>query len=233
VLQATRVTKRFGAQVAVAALDLAVERGEVYCMLGANGAGKTTTIQLFLGFHVPEEGVVRVGERSVADDPVAARRQLAYVPEVVALYPQLTGAENLRYFFELAGGRADRAALRDALIRAGLPEAAIDARAAGYSKGMRQKVALALALARQAPALLLDEPLSGLDPVAANEFVAAVRRVADGGVAVFMATHDVSRAKQCADRVGVMRGGRLVRSYEAKSIDRDALERAYLDIAAA
>lgn len=199
-------------------------------LLGANGAGKTTTLNLFLGFTQPTSGRALVGGVEVARQPAATRSRLAYVPEVVALYPHLTGLENLDYFVRL-GGRAPagRGELEQALAAVGLPAEAFGRRARTYSKGMRQKVALAIALACRAEALLLDEPLSGLDPAAANDFVATLRRAASGGLAVLMATHDVFRAKDCAARVGILKRGRLIELRATAGMSGAELERLYLD----
>jgi ABC-2 type transport system ATP-binding protein len=181
-LKATGLTKNFGPQCALQGLDLEIRAGEIQCLLGANGAGKTTTIHLFLGFIEPTSGAAWVNGREVAKHPQAARADLAYVPEQVNLYPMLTGLENLDYFTKLAGHHAHgTAGLLDHLDQVGLDRSAAQERVERYSKGMRQKVGLAIALAKGARALLLDEPLSGLDPKAANEFCALTwRGGADG-----------------------------------------------------
>ena len=156
-LQAVQLSKRFGNAWALNALDLAVEAGQIQCLLGANGAGKTTTINLFLGFLEPTTGAAYVNGREVAKQIHAARRDLAYVPEQVSLYPLLTGMENLAYFTRLAGVQAtDSATLQSLLDQVGLPREAGAERVERYSKGMRQKVGLAVALAKGAKALLLD-----------------------------------------------------------------------------
>jgi ABC-2 type transport system ATP-binding protein len=228
-LQAIKLSKRFGRRLALDGLDLSVGPGEIHCLLGANGAGKTTTIHLFLGFE-PSSGSAYVNGREVAGNLDAVRSDLAYVPEQVNLYPMLTGLENLAYFARLAGRPAGEAAqLRELFDRVGLDRTAADLRVSQYSKGMRQKVGLAIALAKGARALLLDEPLSGLDPQAANEFCALLRRLADGGTAALMATHDLFRAKQVGDRIGIMKAGRLVEHLDAAELSHAQLERLYLD----
>jgi ABC-2 type transport system ATP-binding protein len=229
VLTADKLTMRFGEHRAVDALDLSVGAGEIHCLLGANGAGKTTTIHLFLGFLTPTTGAALVNGRVVASNVAAARAELTYVPEQVNLYPMLTGLENLAYFARLAGCDGGVAALRDHLDRVGLDRAAAERQVATYSKGMRQKVGLAIALAKAARGLLLDEPLSGLDPQAANEFCALVRQIAEGGAAVLMVTHDLFRAKEVGDRVGIMKAGRLVEHLATAEISHAQLERIYLD----
>ena len=152
-------------------LDLLIEPGQIFCLLGANGAGKTTTINLFLNFIEASEGRALVGGMNVAEHPLETKKRLAYIPEQVTLYRNLSGLENVEYFTALAGREGgSRGRLRKLLIESGLPREAIEQRVSGYSKGMRQKVGIAIAVAKQARALLLDEPTSGLDPQASNEF---------------------------------------------------------------
>jgi ABC-2 type transport system ATP-binding protein len=228
-LEADKLTRRFGDTLALDALDLSIGAGEIQCLLGANGAGKTTTIHLFVGFLAPTAGAAYVDGREVATHVDQVRADLAYVPEQVQLYPALTGLENLTYFTRLAGRRASKADLLDAFDRVGLDRRATEIRAGAYSKGMRQKAGLAVAVARGARALLLDEPLSGLDPAAASEFGALLRRLADGGAAVLMVTHDLFRAVDVGDRVGIMKAGRLVEDRPSASLTHAELERLYLD----
>ena len=229
-LKAQNLGRQFDNTWALRALDLDVAPGEIQCLLGANGAGKTTTINLFLGFLQPSCGAAFVDGQEVARDARAARAQLAYVPEQVSLYPTLTGVENLEYFTKLAGKAAGGTARLEALLdRVELARAAAHLRVERYSKGMRQKVGLAIALAKDARALLLDEPLSGLDPQAANEFCVLLRKLADAGVAILMATHDLFRAKEIASRIGIMKSGRLLDNLAASDISSAQLERIYLD----
>jgi len=209
-------------------LDLHVPAGSVYALLGGNGAGKTTTLNVFLGFIAPASGEARVAGFSPTRNAAQARRQLAYLPENVALYPYLSGVENLQYFCTLAGISITPASARTLLEEAGLQAKAHEARVASYSKGMRQKVGLAIAHAKQASAMLLDEPTSGLDPGASNDFAQRIRAAADAGMAVLMATHDLFNARQVADRIGIMSEGRLVAEFDAHTVSHDELERAYL-----
>ena len=228
-LRAQELTKVFRSNTALNALNLSVNAAEIVCLLGANGAGKTTTINLFLGFLEPTSGSAIVDGVKVTEDLQKVRSKLGYVPEQVALYPSLTGLENLDYFVRLGSSAPpDEQYLRDLLDQAGLDQSAADLRVSAYSKGMRQKVGLAIALAKGARALLLDEPLSGLDPSAANEFSRLLRRLADDGTAVLMATHDLFRAKEIADRIGIMKSGTLVEVLSPESLDQAALEQIYL-----
>ncbi|MEM1055407.1 MAG: ABC transporter ATP-binding protein [Bacteroidota bacterium] len=228
ILHARGLTKRFSGTTAVDALDLAIHPGEVYALLGPNGAGKTTTINLFLGFLAPDGGEALVDGLDVQAEPLETKRRLAYLPEQVALYPSLSGAENLKYFAALAGHDLTEADLAGFLDRAGLQREAHARHAGTYSKGMRQKVGIALALAKGAKALLLDEPTSGLDPSASVEFSGLVRRLAEAGAAVLMATHDLFRVKDTASRVGVLVGGRLREEVSHDALPTTDLEALYL-----
>ncbi|MEM7768072.1 MAG: ABC transporter ATP-binding protein [Pseudomonadota bacterium] len=197
-----------------------VDAGEVYALLGGNGAGKSTTLLAFLGFLPPASGEVRINGVSVQDDIQAARRAAAFLPEAATLYEHLSAHENLGYFLSLAKVRADQAAIDAALDRVSLQPDARTNRLATYSKGMRQKVAIALALLRDTPILLLDEPTSGLDPIAIDEFNTLVRSLADEGRTVLMVTHDVYGACQVADRIGLLRKGELVGAFDRPAVGR-------------
>ncbi len=229
-LEAVDLAKHYGDLVALRGLSLTVEPGEVFCLLGANGAGKTTTIQLFLGFIAPTSGSARIGGQDVATHSLETKSKLAYIPENVMLYPNLTGFENLEFFATLAGrGDLSEADLRETLKRAGLATEAADRRVGSYSKGMRQKVGIALARAKDARVLLLDEPTSGLDPKASNEFSELLEQVREDGVAVLMATHDIFRSKEVGDRVGIMKQGELVATMGTAELSHTDLERVYLE----
>jgi ABC-2 type transport system ATP-binding protein len=228
ILEARVLTKRYGDVVALDSLDLQVGAGEAVCLLGANGAGKTTTLNLFLGFTPASSGQALVGGQDVAADPAASRTRLGYLPEVVSLYPTLTGAENIDFFESLAGKSVDKARRDAVLTRLRFPLDALDRRAATFSKGMRQKLGLAVALLKGAEAIVLDEPLSGLDPAAANDLVEVLRELADGGTALLVATHDIFRAKDLATRIGIMRHGRMVDLVNPARLSGPELEQVYL-----
>ncbi|WP_109355622.1 ABC transporter ATP-binding protein [Sphingorhabdus sp. EL138] len=201
-------------------VSFAVAEGEVFALLGGNGAGKSSTLLAFLGFLEPSGGEILVNGKSVANDIAAARSAIAYLPEAAALYGHMTAYENLNYFLDLAGKSASEADCDDALNRVALPGEARSRRLQSYSKGMRQKMAIALALLRKTPILLLDEPTSGLDPVAIDEFHDLVKDLAGAGQTILMVTHDVYGACQVADRVGLLRRGQLVGSFAAENGER-------------
>jgi len=211
-------------------ISLGVSSGEVYALLGGNGAGKSTTLLSFLGFLSPASGYVRVNGLKVESNLVAVRKAITYLPESASLYEHLNARENLQYFLQLAETSASNDDIESALDRVSL---AVDARGRklrDFSKGMRQKVAIALAILRDTEILLLDEPTSGLDPRAIDEFHRLIRSLADTGKAILMVTHDVYGACQIADKVGLLNGGELVGEFtapETGGIDTEIVHRAF------
>lgn len=230
VLEARGLTIARGGETVLSDVSFTVGQGEVFALLGGNGAGKSTTLLAFLGFLKPTAGAALVNAMPAADDPAGVRAVSAYLPEAAALYPHLTARENLQYFSSLGGRKVDDPAIDAALDRVGLQSDARGRRLEGYSKGMRQKTAIALALLREAKVLFLDEPTSGLDPVAIDEFNALVRSLAAEGASVLMVTHDVYGACQVASRIALLRRGMLVGRFEAEGgarIDTAAVHDAF------
>jgi ABC-2 type transport system ATP-binding protein len=229
-LEAVHLTKRY--EDGVLALDhvsFAIEPGQIYVMLGGNGAGKTTTINLFLNFIDPTEGEARINGVSTHREPLKAKRNVAFVSENVMLYQNFTAVQNLEYFARLAGRAGlSREDLHSVLFRVGLREEAHHKRLKGFSKGMRQKCGIAIAILKDAPAILLDEPTSGLDPKAGFEFIGLVKSLRAEGKAILMSTHDIFRAKEIADVVGIMNVGRLVLQKTAADLVKEDLEKVYL-----
>ena len=227
-LIAENLSKTYGDYKALNNLNLKLNKGEIFALLGQNGAGKSTTINIFLGFVKPTEGVAKINGISVVDHPEETKKFIAYIPETVLLYPNLTGVENLKFFSSLAGFDYDNETLTSFLSKAGLQSDAHHNRQGGYSKGMRQKVGIAIAIAKKAKVLLLDEPTSGLDPKASNEFSEILKELASEGTTIFMATHDIFRAKEVADRIGIMKRGNLISEINADEISANELEKLYL-----
>jgi ABC-2 type transport system ATP-binding protein len=229
VIEAVQLTKIFNGVTAVDGLDLTIKPGEVFCLLGANGAGKTTTINLFLNFIQPASGEARISGMNVVRHPVETKQRLAYIPEQVTLYRSLTGIENLRFFSRLAKADVDSDQELLAILRqCGLTEEQARRRVGTYSKGMRQKIGIAMTVAKKAEALLLDEPTSGLDPKASNDFSMLLTDLAKRGVAILMATHDLFRAKETGHRVGIMKHGKLVDVLDTATLGHTDLEQIYL-----
>jgi len=228
-LRSEQLRKSYKEQEVLKGINLEVKPGEVYCLLGANGAGKSTTINIFLNFKKPSSGKVYVNDLDVSLYAKEARKQIAYIPEIVMLYPSLSGLENLNFFSELAGYNYNKTELEQFLIGAGLQESAVHKRLESYSKGMRQKVGIAIAVAKNAGALIMDEPTSGLDPKATNEFTEMVRNFSEQGRAVLMATHDLFNAVNVGTHIGIMRGGELVHSLKTTDINAIDLQKLYLE----
>ncbi|HEY9457151.1 MAG TPA: ABC transporter ATP-binding protein [Gaiella sp.] len=205
-IRTSGLTKRYDETVALDGLDLAVEPGEVYGYLGPNGAGKTTTIRLLLGLLRPTGGRAELFGVDAWADPVAAHRRIAYVSAEPHLWPSLTAAETLEFLARVRGG-AD-AAYRDVLVERFQLEA--DKKVRALSHGNHQKVQLVAAFASRADLLVLDEPTGGLDPLMEMAFRETVREAKARGQTVFLSSHILSEVEAVCDRVGILRGGRLV-----------------------
>ncbi|MCS4306317.1 ABC-2 type transport system ATP-binding protein [Rheinheimera pacifica] len=211
-------------------VSFSARQGEVLALLGGNGAGKSTTIKTFLGLMTPSSGSVLLAGVNVHRQPDIVRQKVAYLPESVMLYGHLTAIENIKYFLSLSGKQKTDSDIAAALQRVALQEASWHSVLAGYSKGMRQKTAIALALLREAPILFLDEPTSGLDPVAIDEFNRLIKQLAAQGSTVFMVTHDVYGACHVADRIGLLHSGEIVGMFDAPehgNIDSEVVHNAF------
>ncbi|OGD29308.1 MAG: ABC transporter ATP-binding protein [Candidatus Aminicenantes bacterium RBG_19FT_COMBO_65_30] len=229
-LEAIDLTKRYeDGELALDGLTFKVEPGEIFCMFGANGAGKTTAINLFLNFIPATSGTALIEGIDVAKDPLKAKRHVSFVSENVMLYGNFTAVQNLDYFSRLAGKRTlKKKDYAEVLDRVGLQKEAFDRRVKNFSKGMRQKLGIAIALVKDAPNVLLDEPTSGLDPQSGREFLEILVQMRDKGKSVFMSTHDIFRAKLIADRIGFMRRGRLVMMKTAMELAHEDLTDLYI-----
>ena len=200
------VRKEFGDVTAVRDLDLTVQEGEVYGFLGPNGAGKSTTIDMLLDLVRPTAGTVRVLGRDATSDGVAIRQRTGVLPDGFSVYDRLSGRKHVEFAVRSKEADDDPDAL---LERVGLLGDA-DRKAGGYSKGMRQRLALAMALVGDPDLLVLDEPSSGLDPAGAKEMREIVQREADRGATVFFSSHILEQVDAVCDRVGILRNGELV-----------------------
>jgi len=229
-IQAIDLTKRYeDGLLALDHLNLDVQPGQIYALLGANGAGKTTTINLFFNFIEPTSGTAKINDIDCARNPLDAKKHAAYVSENVMLYGNFTARQNLDFFTKLAGHKDLKKEDYHMVMRqVGLPERAFEQRLKTFSKGMRQKLGIAIAILKQAKALLLDEPTSGLDPKAAADFIDLLLRLKNEGKAILMSTHDIFRAKEIADRVGIMKEGVLIMEKTNAELEGEDLEKLYL-----
>ncbi|KRF24080.1 ABC transporter ATP-binding protein [Phycicoccus sp. Soil803] len=208
VIEAIGLTKKFGTTTALDGLDLTVHEGEVHGFLGPNGAGKSTTIRVLLGLLRSDGGTVTLLGRDPWTDATELHRQLAYVPGDVVLWPNLTGGEVIDLLGRLRGGidEGRRMELLEAF------ELDPTKKGRSYSKGNRQKVALVAAFASDVPLLVLDEPTSGLDPLMEKVFQEHLARVRAEGRTVLLSSHILSEVETAADRVSIVRAGRIVDS---------------------
>jgi ABC-2 type transport system ATP-binding protein len=231
ILKADDLSKRYEDGVlALDHLNLEVKAGEVYCLLGANGAGKTTTINLFLNFIPPTTGTCFIAGIDVDRDPLEAKKHVAFVSENVMLYGNFTARQNLDFFAKL-GGKPDltKEQYYQVMRRVSLQEKAFESRVKTFSKGMRQKLGIAIAIIKDAPSILLDEPTSGLDPKAAEEFQETLVELKNEGKAILMSTHDIFRAKDIGDRIGIMKEGRLVMERTREALLTEDLVKIYIE----
>lgn len=224
-LDVQELQKAFGPMDAVRSVSLFVDRGAIVAVIGGNGAGKSTTLKMIVGLLNPDSGRIRIDDKDVTHDPSTRKQRISYLPENVVMYEELSGRENLRHLLEIATQQESSSEhLQASLHSAGLQEEAWDRPSGTYSKGMRQKVGIALALARKANLLVLDEPTSGLDPHAATELGRSLKSFADREGGVLMATHDVYRAAEIADVVFVLQEGRIVAQVDPGQLSAQDIE---------
>ncbi len=222
------VRKEFADVTAVRDLDLTVEDGEVYGFLGPNGAGKSTTIDMLLDLVRPTAGTVRVLGSDVATAGVAIRRRTGVLPDGFSVYGRLSGRKHVAFAVESKDADDDPDALLD---RVGLGSDA-DRAAGDYSKGMRQRLALAMALVGDPELLVLDEPSSGLDPAGAKEMRDIVRTEAERGATVFFSSHVLEQVDAVCDRVGILRDGELVAEDSVEGLREAVGDGATLEVSA-
>lgn len=227
-IEAKNLTKKYHDKLALNELNLQIKEGEIFSLLGENGAGKSTTINLLLGFISPTSGSAYIDGLNVHEHPLEVKRRIAYIPENVTLYNNLTGRENLGLFSSIGGTSLSGKEMETLVQEVGLSITSFDKRVSSYSKGMRQKIGIAIAMSKKAKVLLLDEPTSGLDPKASNEFSGLLKKLKSTGICILMATHDIFRAKEVSDRIGIMRSGELLSIMETKNLDANKIEEIYL-----
>ena len=228
-INVNNLTKSFNNLDAIKNLTIDINEGEIYGLLGSNGAGKSTTINILLGFLKPNSGHVSINGIDMTINFDEVRKYIGYIPENVNLYPYLTGVENLDYFCKLSGNNYSSKKLEEFLDQCGLGSESHHRRTKTYSKGMRQKVGIAIALAKDAKVYLLDEPASGLDPLASNELSALLRQLSSDGAAVLMASHDIFRVRETCNRIGIIKNGELVKEMDTSEVSTNELESIYID----
>ncbi len=212
-LQVDGISKRFGDLQAVDSLSLSIEPGETFGLLGPNGAGKTTAISMICGLLAPDSGSIRICDTPIRPGSTEGRALIGYVPQELAVYPDMSGAENLRFFARLYGlrGAPARRRIAEVLGVVGLAERARD-RVSEYSGGMQRRLNIAAGLLHQPRLLILDEPTVGIDPQSRNAILDAVAALGDGGMSVLYTTHYMEEAERLCDRVAIVDHGRLLAS---------------------
>lgn len=218
-IEVSGLRKTFGEVVAVDEVSFVAGDGEVTGLLGPNGAGKSTTMRMLYGLMAPESGEVRVDGIPVASEPLAAQERLGALPDTHALYPRLTGRENIRYFARLRRVPVEEAERRTADF-AGLLEmdSFLDRRAKGYSHGERSRVLLARALVHEPQNVLLDEPTNGLDVMSTRRMRGMIRELRDRGRAVLFSSHIMHEVSLLCDRIVIVSSGRVVASGSPDAI---------------
>ncbi len=225
VITAAGLTKKYGSFTAVDGLDLAVHEGEVFGLLGPNGAGKTTTILMLLGLTEPTSGTVRVAGFDPVRDPLSVKSIVGYLPDNVGFYANMSGRQNLRYTASLNRIPRKEAEQRIAslLDEVGLADAA-DKRAGKYSRGMRQRLAIADALVKRPSILILDEPTIGIDPEGVRDLLAMLARLKGEGMTILLSSHLLHQVQAVCDRVGIFVGGHLIAMGPVNELERQLTE---------
>ena len=231
-LNIQHLTKKYGDKKAVDDLSLHIAPGEIYGFIGHNGAGKTTTLKSVVGIQQFDEGEITIGGRSIKDDPLACKKQLAYIPDNPDLYDFMTGIKYLNFIADVFGVDA---AQRQERIRkyADLFELTDDLAqpVAAYSHGMKQKLAIISAWIHQPKLIIMDEPFVGLDPKAAHSLKGMMREICDEGGAIFFSTHVLEVAEKLCDKVAIIKGGKLIRSGTMEEVKGDdSLEEVFLEL---
>ena len=231
-LKIAHLTKTFGEKKAVDDLSLEIAPGEIYGFIGHNGAGKTTTLKSVVGIQQFDAGEITIGGISLKKDPLACKRQLAYIPDNPDLYDFMTGIKYLNFIADIFGVSASD---RQERIRnyADLFELTDDLAQpiAAYSHGMKQKLAILSAWIHDPKLIIMDEPFVGLDPKASHLLKGMMREVCDGGGAIFFSTHVLEVAEKLCDKVAIIKAGKLIRSGTMKEVKGDdSLEDVFLEL---
>lgn len=228
-IEMQQIEKSWNGKKVIHPLNLTIPTHQIYGLLGPNGAGKSTTLHMLLGFVQPDKGNIYINHLNMKRQQAEIRKQIGYIPENVNLYPYLSGLENLNYFCRLAHITYSPQELTEILIECGLQQNVHHLRTEKYSKGMRQKVGIAIAFAKKATTYLLDEPGSGLDPVASNELALLLRKLTERGATVLMVSHDIFRVRETCDKIGILKKGVLVQELNTAEISTNELEKIYLN----
>ena len=232
VLSIEHLTKTYGEKKAVDDLSLSISAGEIYGFIGHNGAGKTTTLKSVVGILVFDAGEIKVNGIPLKKDPIAVKREIAYIPDNPELYPYMTGIKYLNFIADVFRVPAD---VREERIKkyADAFELTADLAQpiASYSHGMKQKLAVISAWIHEPKLIIMDEPFVGLDPKAAHTLKEMMRELCDKGGAIFFSTHVLEVAEKLCDKVAIIKGGKLIRSGTMEEVKGDeSLESVFLEL---
>jgi len=231
-LQISNLTKKYGEKKAVDDLTLHIQPGEIYGFIGHNGAGKTTTIKSCCGILQFDEGEILIDGISIKDDPIACKKQLAYIPDNPDLYEFMSGMQFLNFIADIfevsAVDRTSRIKKYADLL--GLTDD-LGQSIASYSHGMKQKLAIISALIHEPKLIIMDEPFVGLDPKASHQLKQLMREICDNGGAIFFSTHVLEVAEKLCDKIAIIKGGKLIKAGDTEEVKGDSsLESVFLEL---
>ena len=231
-LKITNFTKKYGDTVAVDNLTLEINAGEIYGFIGHNGAGKTTTLKAVVGIHGFDEGEILVNGISIKDNPIEAKKQLAYIPDNPDLYDYMTGIQYLEFISNIFGvSTEDRKTKIEKYADMLEIKDSLNQDIATYSHGMKQKLAIIGALVHDPKLIIMDEPFVGLDPKASFQLKQVMKEMCEHGTAIFFSTHVLDTAEKLCDKVAIIKNGKLIRSGTMEEVKGDeSLEEAFLDL---
>ena len=231
-LKIEHLTKTYGEKKAVDDLNLHIAPGEIYGFIGHNGAGKTTTLKSVVGIQQFDEGEITIGGISVKENPLACKKQIAYIPDNPDLYEFMSGIQYLNFIADIFGvGAADRKERIHKYAELFELTADLAQPIAAYSHGMKQKLAIISAWIHEPKLIIMDEPFVGLDPKAAHLLKGMMREVCDQGGAIFFSTHVLEVAEKLCDKIAIIKGGRLIRSSTMEEVrGDDSLEEVFLEL---
>ena len=230
-LKITNLTKSFGEKKAVDDLTLEIKPGEIFGFIGHNGAGKTTTLKAVVGIHQFEQGQIRVEGRSIAEEPLLCKKQLAYIPDNPDLYDFMTGIKYLNFIADIYGLGQERYEKIEKYAKAFEIYEDLNKAISEYSHGMRQKLAIISAWIHEPKLIIMDEPFVGLDPKASHLLKGMMREFCDQGGAIFFSTHVLEVAEKLCDKVAIIKSGKLIKVGTMEEVKGDeSLENVFLEL---
>ena len=231
-LKIEHLTKNYGEKKAVDDLSLHIQKGEIYGFIGHNGAGKTTTIKSVVGILDFDEGEIYIDSKSVKKDPIACKKDIAYIPDNPDLYEFMTGLQYLFFISDIFGvGEKERKERIEKYAEAFAIKDDLNSPISSYSHGMKQKLAVISALVHDPKLIIMDEPFVGLDPIASHLLKEIMREKCNNGGAIFFSTHVLEVAEKLCDKIAIIKGGKLIKSGTMEEVKGDSsLESVFLEL---